>query len=169
MARSVLAAAVAWGCVGYEGPPCDEIDTRGLTVDASGRVPVATFEGARPNYATVFEGDVGSTAESEFDFFEGDPVWQVDCACHDRTGEFGCRDNLDQELRACVRSPLTYGEGGSPNAVPTVRPAPLRSGEVYSLVVGSYCRGERIQDDAVNGGDPFHVNHVESLAVFTAP
>jgi hypothetical protein len=158
------------GCGGYQGPPCEEVDTRAFSADTSGEVPVFTFDGDQPNYLVVFEGDVTDSVESSFDWYTGERArWRLDCTCTDGSGEVGCKDRLDQDLRACIESPVTYGDRGSPRAIVERRPAPLVPGEVYSAVVGTYCNGERHQLDSVNGGDPFHDNHVEALAVFTAP
>jgi hypothetical protein len=159
----------ALGC-GYQGPPCEDVDTSGLSVETSSGTTVFTFDGDQPNYLEVFMGDVTDSREHAFDAYTGeDLAWRLDCTCRDASGEVGCKDNIDQELRACIESPVTYGHRGSPRAIVGQRAVPLVSGEVYSTVVGTYCNGERHQLDSVNGGDPFHDNRVEALAVFTAP
>ncbi len=157
----------------YSGPPCEDIEFADVAVDASVSPPVFSWSGDKPNFLEVYPGDVAAEATADF----GEPgasVWGVSCDCkaniENPGANIGCKDQVDWEYRACIESPTTYGTlGAAENILEDTPPAELTTGELYTLFVGSVCSGEKKQDDALNGGDPYHVNESAATAVFTAP
>lgn len=160
------------GCE-YSGPDCDSLSFRDLTVDTSGAAPVFSWSGDQPNYLFVVPGE---PVESPFGGIEENDVqWRLDCQCEFQVSapdsNRGCKDSVDHEFRACLPSPLTYGL--KPETTLDLEyyeePVALTSGSTYTVGIQSYCQGEKVQDDAVNGGDPFHVGYAGAAATFVMP
>jgi hypothetical protein len=129
--RAVWAAWIGLGgmagCAGDPVPECADLRHSPITVDVGGPAPVFSFDGDRPHGFAVVDAD-------------GLPQWEVVCGCP----ADGCVDGADFEARACIPSPVTYGE------VPDVRnldqgaslqleALQLVTGSTYTAIIWSDC------------------------------
>ena len=150
MRSALLVFALSLSACDYDGPPCEEVEHYDLVVDSSSGSPVFSWEGDPANDLVVRDPD-------------GNSLWEVSCACktHERDPDSnrGCRDRVDWDFRACLESPISYGE------LPDVETLhldpelylydarPLHPGSAYVVEVRTYCDLDEPPWDEVASAD----------------
>lgn len=155
------ATAVSAGGCGSDEPDCAEIMTSDLAVDTSSGAPVFSWEGDRVEYLDVYPGELSPDVYGGLEIpNKVKPVWGVLCQCQS--------DDTCDDSHGCLVSSVTFGE------VPEVKEEvtedgaaePLVSGETYTVRLGSFCSGERIED---RDGETGFIGRKELSMSFSAP
>ena len=149
---------VSFAC-DYSGPPCEEVIHDSLEAEISSGTPVFSWTGDNANEINVTDA-------------EGKTVWTLSCACKASVEQpdknIGCKDDVDWDYRACLSSPITYGElltpeKGALSAENSQEAEELTSGAEYNVEVLTFCDSKEKDEDG------YFINKVAPKISFTAP